>query len=385
MGISVSVDSWVQQTLEDLSREPYPRSSPIYRKLLSSASVTAEIFVLEPTTFIELMNGPTANIITIMLTCIESLVSNDSLLKCNGAALLTRMFPYLCDTKKPIDFSNFVLGNYQVFDQEVSPGCFIVETIVKWLTSIATDDGEDIINNIDTHIALIDLLLLTVFLFQVYYKNLTLYHQLIIASTQSKPNVIYTLFNYVHVGGRQPSMICLLSMYLFHPTEGFISSAEAFLKASGQLSSQLCRFKNDETDIFCAICSLALPYDEAAPELTSNNPDLLRIALTKYMSNASMLPDIFKLVQAYHKTNSPLARAVISKISGAPPEVIAECHPLTDFIFDNPLASDKFHAWFNENLPYLFLNYKSFIFDGTSIYNPKPSFSIFDELVNPLL
>ena len=73
MGISVSVDSWVQQTLEELCVKSYPVNDPIFNKLIYAASTPAEVFIIEPVLFEKLMLSQIENVTNILRVCIENL------------------------------------------------------------------------------------------------------------------------------------------------------------------------------------------------------------------------------------------------------------------------------------------------------------------------
>ena len=183
MGISVSVDSWVQQTLEDLCAKSYPKEDPIFNKLIYSASVPAEVYIIEPPIFEKLMLSQIENVTNILQACIENLYSNETRSRLNACAILTRMFPYMCIKGYPIGFENFVIESLKVFDEVVSPGAEIISTSINFIANLPLNDVDTIITELDGNVAMFDLLILIIFLLIEYSSNMTLYHQLIISAS----------------------------------------------------------------------------------------------------------------------------------------------------------------------------------------------------------
>lgn len=380
MGISVSVDSWVQQAIEELSQKSYTIEDPIYGKLISAASFPAEIFVIEPIIFEKLMLSQVENVKNILIVCLENLFSNETQTRLNSAALLTRMFPYMCMKGYPINFETYILGSIKVFDETVAPGAEIVSTTMEFLSQLQLDDPEAILTELDGNIASFDLTILTVFILSECFNNLTLYHQLIVSASKYNNHAVLVLFHYVHNGGRQISLITLLTLLMFHPTHEFLNLSESFVKNGGNLSSQLLKIKNDETDLFCYLCSLAF-HDKTPPALNVDDPDILRVGLMRLMQNPEISIDPYQIQTVYNKTHSNIGSALLSRFINLPQEITNTVPILKDYIFDDPIQSKSYNAWIMKTLPQMYLYQKTYLFKGTSLTFPKPNFEMLDHFV----
>ena len=227
-----------------------------------------------------------------------------------------------------------------------------------------------------------DLLILTIFLLIEYSSNMTLYHQLVVSASRRSPKVFLVLFNYIANGGRTISLIALLTLLMFHPTHEFSRLSSEFIKNGGILSDQLLRIRNDESDVFCFLCSLAF-NDNASPTLNTDNPDLLRISLLKIIQNPKIKPDPSQVLSAYNKTHSRIASAVLGQLENVTPEIANSMPTIKDYIFENPIKSDSFSTWVMNNLPNMYLFQKSYLFKGTTLTFPKPNFEELDQFVTP--
>ena len=382
MGISVSVDSWVQQTLEELCVKSYPVNDPIFNKLVYAASTPAEVYIIEPVLFEKLMLSQIENVTNILQVCIENLYSNETRSRLNACAILTRMFPYMCIKGYPVGFENFVIESLKVFDENISPGAEIISTSIGFISNLPLNDIDTLITELDGNIAMFDLLILTIFLLIEYSSNMTLYHQLVVSASRNSPKIFLVLFNYIANGGRTISLISLLTLLMFHPTHEFSRLSSEFIKNGGILSDQLLKIKNDESDVFCFLCSLAF-NDAAVPTLNTDNPDLLRISLLKIIQNPNIKPEPSQVLAAYNKTHSRIASAVLGRLENVPPEVSASMPTIKDFIFENPIKSDAYSSWVRNNLPNMYLFQKSYLFKGTTLTFPKPNFEELDQFVTP--
>lgn len=382
MGISVSVDSWVQQTLEELCAKSYPIDDPIFNKLIYAASTPTEVFIIEPVLFEKLMLSQIENVKNILQVCIENLYSNETRSRLNACAILTRMFPYMCIKGYPIGFENFVIESMKVFDENVSPGAEIISTSIGFISGLPLNDIDTLMTELDGNVAMFDLLILIIFLLIEYSSNMTLYHQLIMSASRSSPKIFLVLFHYIANGGRTISLIALLTLLMFHPTHEFTRLSSEFIKNGGVLCNQLLKIKNDESDVFCFLCSLAFK-DNIGPSLNTDNPDLLRLSFFKLLQNSSIPVEISQIQTAYSKTNSRIASALLGRYEAVPPEVANTIPIIKDYIFEDPTKSDAFSSWVMKNLPNMYLFQKSYLFKGTTLTFPKPNFEELDQFVTP--
>lgn len=382
MGISVSVDSWVQQTIEELSTKAYPPGDRIYRRLVTSASFPSEIFVLEPEFFEELVRSKKGNLDNVINVCLEHLTSNDSVVRLNSATLLLRIFPFLWSEDSPIDFQAFIIGQRQLFGREVSPGVHIVQTALTLLSELPVENQSELFDVIDGNMPMFDLLGLVVFGMLKHFHNATLYHQMIVTIQNEASTLLNVLFNYVFVGGRKVSIISLLTLMMFHPGGNFTKFVVEFIAGGGQLSQQLVKIQGDETDISCMLCAVSMRCDDARIPLNMTNTNLLRLALLKTLMNKKIENTAEEVVSAYQLSKSPLAQAVLMRIKADSPIDTQElCPTLHDCVFVDPHDSGEMLQWIPQAVAHLFLYAESFLFNGTGIKQIEPSFEALDSLV----
>ena len=267
MGISVSVDSWVQQTIEEITAKSYPQKNAIYKRLITSASFPSEIFVVESDFFAALCEDKSGNLNNVITTCLEELVSSDSLTQLNSAALLLRIFPFLCRPKSPINFEDLCIGHIKIFGKDTCPGAHIVNVALSLLNDFPFDDAQTLFDMVNGHMPIFDLLGFVIFVMLKEFHNPTLYHQMIISIQTDMGNIINVLFNYVFAGGRNESIIGLLTLLMFHPSGSFNRYTTEFLEQGGQLSAKLVQIENNDTDLMCMLCAVAIQRDDAKPSL----------------------------------------------------------------------------------------------------------------------
>ena len=437
IGISVSVDSWAQQAIEDLTLSSIPITDSVYRRLISTSSVPAEIFVIDQDIFEKLMVSQIDNVNNILLVCLENLLNNDIKQQLIAAALLTRMFPFLCMEGYPIKFQDFILDTKKIFDIYTSPGGLIISICMEIITNIQSNDTDTIFQELEGNIVMFDLLILTVFSLMKFYNNFTLYHQIFVAASNHSSKIFEVLLNYAHAGGRAVSLICLITLLMFHPSHEYVKYAEAFIESGGYLSSELCRVTNDDSDLFCFICSLAF-NEEILPILNTDNTAIIRLSLMKFMiylsninphgatqadstptntkinmntnlkpsvvartnkkslvniisppppniSNTDVYIDPNQLLTAYNKTKSPFVSAVLGQLQNFPPQHSNSPPPnvpiFQDYVFEKPADSEAFINWIIKNLPDMFLFYKNVLFQGTGIKFDNPNFENLDQFI----
>ena len=382
MGISVSVDSWVQQTIEELSSKSYPAGDKIYRSLVTSASFPSEIFVLESEYFEELVHAKKNNLDNVINVCLENLTANDSVVRLNSAALLLRIFPFLWTEESPVDFEAFMLGQRQLFGRDVSPGVHIVHTALTLLSELPLTDPNELFDEIDGNMPVFDLLGLVVFGMVKHFHNQTLYHQMIVTIQNEASTLMNVLFNYVHVGGRKGSIISLLTLMMFHPGGNFTRVVLDFVSRGGQLSQQLVRTVGDETDVMCMLCAMSISGDDVRVPLNMTDANILRLALVKALMNKKIVNTAAEVVAAFEQSKSPLAQALLMRIeSESPGETEHLCSPLHDAVFVDPHDSAEMMEWIPQAVAHLFLFAESFLFIGTGIKQVPPSFEALDSLV----
>ena len=384
MGVSVSVDvdSWVQETIEALSMKKYDLKDPIYRHLLTAASIPSEIFVLESEYFEKLVYAKKSNLDNVLNVCLEHLTSDESVVRLNSAALLLRIFPFLWKQDSPIDFPSFIIGQRKIKGHVICPGQHIVESGLALLGEFPVSDQRALFDIVDGNMPVFDLLCLVVFGMLKHFKNETLYHQMIVTIQRDVATLLNVLFNYVHVGGRKGSIISLLTLLMFHPGGDFTPHAQSFVRSGGRLSQELVKVAGNETDLMCMLCAVSLTNDDAKVALNMSDANLCRLALLKTLMAKRVENTPEEVVAAWHTTRSPLARAVMARVAvPIPPEVRDQCEPLADAVFTDPHESEKWMHWFPQAIADMFLFTESFLFTRTGIRPLPTSFEPLDALV----
>jgi hypothetical protein len=379
-GISVSVDSLVEQTVDTLLKRSYPIDDPIYRRLVTSASFPSEILLLDPPILSSLISSPGDNLTHILRTCVESFASSDRAFRINSAALLLRIFPFLCGPESPIPFEQYLLTQTDIAGvRHTSPGAFIVETSLNLLVSFDASDSVAFLDDVELHIPVFDLLALTVFCLAHYFQNRTLYHQMIVVAQANLNEFCHVLFNYVGLGGRRESLIGVLTLLLFHPSESFLEYQIAYVRAGGQLSQKLCAVTNENSDYLCLLCALAMLEDDATPSVWNREAPIVRLGLAKVLFNTTVELSPWQIVAAYKITASPLARVLMTRVT-APQDAQDKCPPLSCEIM--PLH--KYPAWIKKvadlvGQAYLYI--KSYLFTDTGLTQAAPPFTEIDAIV----
>lgn len=386
VGMSVSVDSLLEPTVNVLSRTAFPLTDPIYMRLLNSVSCPSEIFLLDPLLISSLVHSPGDNLKNTISTCLELLVSDDSAPRVNSAACLSRIFPFLCTPNAPIPFESYLLTQATISGiRKTSPGCFIVESTLNLLISFEDADPSNFIENIELHIPVFDLLALTVFCLSYYFHNPTLYHQMIVVSQDNVQTFSKVLFSYVSLGGRRESLISVLTLLLFHPSDVFARSQIEYIEqGGGQLSRRLCSLTNENSDYLCLLCSLAMLNDDATPAVWTREAPLVRLGLAKVLFNSTMDATAGQLVSAYRVTGSPIARALMSKVSVVSQDAREKCPPMYKYLVTELHHSDVWVPRVGEIVAQAYLFIKSYLFAGTGLTQSAPSFSEIDSIVSEI-
>jgi hypothetical protein len=382
MGISVSVDSWVQQTLEDITQNVYPPGDPVYRRLVSSATFPSEILIVESDFFVRFMKCPKGNILNVLRVCLELLIAKGSGSRLNAAALLCRILPFLCSKDSEIGFQDFILGKQSLFDTEFSPAVHIVESALSLLASFKDAQGDFLVTEVNAHIVMFDLLALSIFLLRTFCENSTLFHQIVVTAQNFTNDLASVFFNYVSLGGREESIISLFSVLLFHATAIFTGYDRVFLEAGGQICSQLLIVNDRFSDVLCFLCALGFPEDHVQPPLKQRNEHLVRLGLVKALMTESVNYTGEVIAGAFQMTQSLLARALMARIGRNVSAGVKElCQPLKDFVFRKPCESEVFLGWIEEALSQLFLSAKSVLLEGTGLRVRMPDFKVLDSLI----
>jgi hypothetical protein len=381
-GISVSVDSWTEQAIASLSAAPHGPGDKIYRRLVASATCPAEILVLEAADVRRLVHSPGDNLVHVISACLEHLGGADVTHRLNAAALLSRLFPFLCAADSPLPFEAYVLTQMRIAGADrLSPGAFIVETALNLLLAFDAAGAAAFLDDAELHVPVFDLLALTVFLLAHYFGNRTLYHQLIVVVQANLARFASVLLNYVALGGRRESLIGVLTLLLFHPSGALAQAQVDFVRAGGALSRRLCALTGEPSDYLCVLCSLATLDDDATPAVWGRDAPLVRLGLAKALYNSAVDVTPAQVVAAWRATASPIARAMMGRFAAPPPDALEKCPPL-----ENPVVV-RLHeskAWVERTCDivaeaYLFI--KSYWFTGTGLAQAQPAFTEIDAIV----
>ena len=215
MGITVSVDSWAEQTLQDLCDKEYKYDDQIYQRLISSATIASEIYIIDSKIFKNLLKAPGNNLKNTLLNCIEGLVFPESVQRTNSAALLCKLLPFLCHPDSPIKFLEFILGTETIFGQPASPGSFIIDKCLNILSSISPNSPE-LVSEVDTQAPISDLLLLSTCITNHFYQNASLHHQMLVSVQNDPAKILSVLLNYIYLGGHGTALLAFLAHFLLH-------------------------------------------------------------------------------------------------------------------------------------------------------------------------
>jgi hypothetical protein len=380
MGISVSVNSWFEELIEALATRPLAATDPGYANLLKAASCPSEVFILDPPLFQRLIRSPGENLLNTITTCLETLASEADGPRLNAAAVLSRILPFLLAPDSPIPFEDFLLRQMSIARvAKTSVGVYIVETSLELLLSFSVADPSTFFDAIELNVPCFDVLSLTVFSLVVYCDNSTLFHQMIVFAQTNFAKFARVLFNYVHLGGRRESLISLLTLLMFHPSQTFTPYQIDFINKGGQLSARLCATTGDISDLLCLLCSLSM-HDDANPPITGKDKNAIRLGLAKLLGNSVLSVSPKSVVAAYEATNSPIARVIMGKLN-ASRSYQTRCPPITDCVVVRPHESAAWTKQIEKIVANTYLFIKSFWFQGTGISQTLPDFGILDTLV----
>jgi hypothetical protein len=379
--ISVSVDSWIEELIEALATTPLAATDPVYANLLKSASCPSEVFIVDAPLFQRLIRSPDSNLMNTIMTCLEALTSEADRPRLNAAAILSRIFPFLLAPDSPLPFEDFLLRQMSIGDvAKTSVGVFIVERGLDLLVSFAEADASTFFEEIELNVPFFDLLSLTVFSLLIYYDNATLFHQLIVFAQMNFTKFASLLFNYVHLGGRRESLISLLTLLMFHPSQTFTPYQIDFVRKGGQVSTKLCATTGDISDLLCLLCSLSMLEDDANPPITGKDKNAIRLGLAKLLGNSTLSVSPKSVVAAYEATKSPIARVIMGKLNASRSYQL-KCPPITDRLVVRPRESPTWTTQIQKIVANTYLFIKSFWFQGTGVAQALPDFGIFDSLV----
>jgi hypothetical protein len=381
MGISVSVNSWFEELIEALATRPLAATDPGYANLLKAASCPSEVFILDPPLFQRLIRSPGDNLLNTITTCLETLGSEADGPRLNAAAVLSRILPFLLAPDSPIPFEDFLLRQMSIAGvAKTSVGVYIVETSLELLLNFSVADMPTFFDAIELNVPFFDLLSLTVFSLLVYCDNSTLFHQMIVFAQTNFAKFARLLFNYVHFGGRRESLISLLTLLMFHPSQTFTPYQVDFVKKGGQLSVRLCATTGDISDLLCLLCSLSMLHDDANPPITGKDKNAVRLGLAKLLGNSTLSVSPKNVVAAYEATKSPIARVIMGKLN-ASRSYQNHCPPIMDCVVVRPHESNIWTKQIEKIVANTYLFIKSFWFQGTGVAQALPDFGIFDSLV----
>jgi hypothetical protein len=348
---------------------------------MKSAAVSAEILVIDSSFVTRLLKAPGNNFENVLTTCFESLMSTELSSVNNTAAFLSRILPHFCQSESPHQIDSLLLNERTIGSLATSPGHAIVGTSLDLLVTFR--DAESIAENIDVNYAIFDLLALCIFSLLVYHNNSTLLHFLLITAEAHLEDIGTVLFNYVHGGGRRESIISILTVLMLHQSLILVPAQKEFVRAGGNLSTQLCQIAGDNTDVGCMLCSLAMRDDDAQPSLASQNSSVVRIALAKAMMSAEITgysPEA--IAGAYQLTQSPLARVILGRLKAVDQQIETLCPPIRDYVFTMPHDSKFITHWLEQTVAKQYLYTKSFLFTGTGLQQIPPTFTELDSLVS---
>ena len=410
MGITVSVDSWAEQTLQELCEKEYNHDDQIYQRLISSATIASEIYILDSKIFKNLLRAPGNNLKNTLLNCIEGLVLPEPIQRTNSAALLCKLLPFLCHPDSPIKFLEFILGTETIFGQDASPGSFIIEKCLLLLSSISPN-SPDLVSEVDSQAPISDLLLLSTCITNHFFKNSSLHHQMLVSVQNDPGKILSVLLNYIYLGGHGTALLALLAFLLFHPISDFQPLISHFMEAGGDLMTSLCQYSAEKNVTLSLLASLGLKKD-GNPSLSFTDKNLLRLSLLRYLSNSELLPDLSTIQQINTKFDLPLAKALIYRLESKNEQISSNSlnssnshnhnqSPISQNIdieeenekqnknkletkkysFEPPLTSEKFYLWSEDAIPSLFLFFDSYLLEETSLNIKLPDFDILDTLV----
>lgn len=382
MGISVSVDSWVEQILTDLCEKSIKSDDITYSNLLKSTSSTSEIFMVPAKIMKTLVSNPKGNLNSILIRCLEGLNDSDAQTRINSAAILSKLFPFMIKNSKSIDLMTFLYDETQICGDKVPPADYIITIAINTLISFGYNGCQNILTEVERNEEIFDLLAFTVFSVLKYYENLTVYHSLLVYCTSRGTDVIEPLFNYIHSGGRSMSLISLFGLLLFHPSDDFKRYTSQFVENGGVISANLCTLFNDDTDFISYLTSLGSSEKNLPIPISSiSNPDVLRLGLLKIIVDGepyAVRPnDIFHICKTYDWV---LAKYLYSHTPNLTQEQLAEIPINENITFLEPRTQEWFLKWVTETISQLFLYGKSLWFVEADATIELPSFEVLDHL-----
>ena len=207
-----------------------------------------------------------------------------------------------------------------------------------------------------------------------YHRNKSFYQQII--QTFQSIAIAYTLFDYINGGGRNPSIITLVCILMNQPENLFVSYAKSYMRNGGTISPSLCKLTGEIDDEFCLLASLSFP-DDGYPSL-DGDPRITVLCLAKLLLNNEFHSSVSDVVFAYEKTNSKMARCLVSKFKLDVPE--DKIKPMEGNLEDLSDVKD-YLDWTLNTISSLYLYNMSYLFKGTKIKNKIPDYKGIEQYV----
>lgn len=130
----------------------------------------------------------------------------------------------------------------------------------------------------------------------------------------SNSNILVKLLDYIHLGGRQSSILCLFGFILFHPAFDSISIVENFVHNGGKITQNLLNLSNEISDLICLFDSFCVSNEFNPSIFNSSDPNILRLALLKCLTAPALCCTAEQILYAYSKTKSCLAIVFIFEV-----------------------------------------------------------------------
>jgi len=382
MGISVSVDSWIEQIFLDLSEKEYDQNDDIYRSLIESSNSVGEIMLVSPKILKCFIETHGNNVINVLFMCMQCLLSPETVIRRNSSSILIRIIPFLCSEYSTVNYVNFFLSNNDFFTGQLSPCSFIISSILDTIESIPIDDVSLFFEHVEYFIHRFDVIALSIFTLFEVFKNSTMIHQFVIMFEERIRSISSFLMNYIHMGGRSPSIIALIAILMLHPSSSLKSLSKLFITNGGKISNKLCNTHNNESDLICTICSLFFDESYHFQFFIQKDPHLLRVQYLKHIISNNESTDAMSLVESHKISQSPLCLAIASKINPIPSYFLSVSSDIGNLHCEfDPIVH---HEEFIHLISCSFLSTKKLLFVGTNINVPNPSSHFIDSFViNP--
>lgn len=370
MGISVSTDSWIQQHLEELATKVFPSSDKFYKNIISSASNSSEILVLEPFIFKNLLKAPGSNLTNLLASCLECLNPSDEQLMINSATLLIRIIPFLLKNNSPINFFDFLLNKQAIFNTDITPITLFIDTLNFCLVKInELKEKEQIVEETESYLPIFDLVCLSNSLLVKLYNKKDICGMIV--QTIFKNQSLVSFLNYINNSGRNPSVLYIVILLMINKNNEIKRIVDDYLKRCN-LSEKLCTLNNDLNDEFCLLCSFSF-HDNGFPSLNTDNIRVIQLALFKIFLNDSLNYDINDIIEASKISNSNMYIYIIKKFH-------IQTQEQAIFHFDFELSdfeeTEGYSIWLIDTISNLYLYNMNYILKGTDIDIELPKYQL---------